>query len=163
MWMEHLRAWFLGQPVRPEAPAKPREQRDAQRAAAACAPKPLAEAVGDALSAVGELVAAIQVAKKGSKKKGGGKKGRGKKGASRSASRASSSSSSRRSARRAPVGTREVVVVDEVVVEPRGSRRASRGRTTRRASRATIAADTPIIVAADRPTTPPEGDASESA
>ena len=171
MWMDHLRAWFLGQPVQPESPTKPREQRDAQRAAAACGPKPLAEAVGDALSAVGELVASLQASKK---KKGAGKKSPAKKRARRAstpraassstASPSAASSSSRRGVRRAPVATREVVVVEEVVVQPRtGARaKATRGRTSRR-SRATIVADAPIIVAPERAAVSPSEEGAERA
>jgi hypothetical protein len=140
MLMDHIRAWLLG---RPTPPSRPREQRDAQRAAASCGPKPVVEAVGDALAAVGELVSSIRASAKAAKKH----------------HRASTSRKRVRPSR----SRRGVVIVEAVRVEPRapsaGKTRSST-RTTRGRAR-TI--DVPIIVAPATRAASGAGDASERA
>jgi hypothetical protein len=153
MLMDQLRAWFLGQPVTPEKPMKPREQRDAQRAAAACGPKPVAEAVGDALAAVGELVSAIRESAKQNRK--ATHKGKGKK---RSRARAKSASSRSASSRSGATARRGVVVV-EARVEPRATASRKPAARSRRSARMTI--DTPIIVAPERAPATPERDGGD--
>jgi len=141
MW-EHLRAWLLGRPVESE---RAREQaRDARRAAAACGPKPLAEAVGDAISAVGELVLALRATKKHRKS---GKKGA--RSSSRSRAARSRASSPARTSRSRAIPARRGVVVVEARVEPRAASRPR--KPARRSARMTL--DAPIVVAPGNPPT----------
>ena len=136
MLIHHIRAWFLGRPKPPVQPAKPRDPLDAQRAAAPGGPKPVIEAVGEALAAVGELVVSIRASTK----------------AAQAANKKKHRASPRKRAARAPRARRGVVVVEAIRVEPRppsapSSRSAS--RTTRTRTRVVLRED-PIIVAPAR-------------
>jgi Sec-independent protein translocase protein TatA len=128
------------------AQARAREAR--RTAAVVCGPKPVPEAVGDAISAVGELVRALRSTKKRRKKPAKGSRSARSRAASRAASGGKTSRSGKTPARRG-------VVVVEARVEPRA---AARSRTrARRSARMTL--DAPIVVApAGSPTAPQAGE-----
>ena len=134
MLMDHIRAWFLGRPTPPAQPAKPRDPPDAQQAAASCGPKPVIEAVGEALAAVGELVVSIRASTK----------------AAQAAKKKKHRKSPRKRAARAPQSRRGVVVVEAIRVEPRPPSAPSSRSESRTTRTRVVLRDDPIIVAPAR-------------